>query len=57
MTDEEVRQGIKWIDNPIEIKSISRFKYRDKNNNNELRDSSSIKLVFLSNLLPEYLVI
>jgi len=34
-----------------------RLKFRDKYNNNELRDSSSIKIDFISNLLPEYVSI
>jgi len=35
LTDKEILQRIKWVNNPIEIKSISRLKYRDKNNNNK----------------------
>jgi len=34
-----------------------RLKFRDKNNNNELRDSSSIKINFLSNLFPKFISI
>jgi len=48
---EEIHKGIKFMDRPIEIKFISRLKFRDKNNNNELRDSSSVKIEFLSNFL------
>jgi len=40
---------------PIEIRSISRLKFRDKNKNNELRYSSTIKIEFASNLLPKYI--
>jgi len=36
LINKEILQGIKCINNPIEIKSISRFKFRDKNKNNEL---------------------
>jgi len=54
---EEIYQGIKWRDRPIKIKSITRIKFRDRNNNNELRDSSSVKIEFLSNFLPEYISI
>jgi len=57
LTDEEILQGIKCIDNLIEMKSISKLKYRDKSNNNELRDSSSVKIKFLSNLLLEFISI
>jgi len=46
MIDEEIFQRIKWIDKPIEIKSISGLKFRDKNNN-ELKDSSSVNSFYL----------
>jgi len=52
---DEILQGIKWRDRPLEIKSIERLKYRDVRNNNELKTSSSIKIEFVSNLLPEYI--
>jgi len=45
-----------WRDRPIDIKSITRLKFKDKNNNNELKDTS-IKIKFVSNLLPEYISI
>jgi len=45
------------MDRPIEIKSITRLKYRDKNNNNELKSLSSIEIECLSNLLPEFISI
>jgi len=54
---EEILRGIKFMDRPIKIKSITRLKYRDKNNNNKLKDSSSINIEFLSNLLPEFISI
>jgi len=41
----------------MEIKSITSLKYRDKNNNNKLRDSSAIKIEFVSNLLLEFISI
>jgi len=53
---EEIHKGIKFMDRPIEIKSISRLKFRGKNNN-ELRDSFSVKIEFLSNFLPEFISI
>jgi len=54
---EEIHKRIKFRNKPIKIKSITRLKFRDKNNNNELKDSSSIKIEFLSNLLPEFISI
>jgi len=54
---EDINKGIKFMDRPIAIKSITRLKYRDKNFNNELRESTSIKIEFLSNLLPEFISI
>jgi len=51
---DEILQGIKWRDRPMEIKSVERLSYRDSRNNNELKISSSIKIEFVSNLLPEY---
>jgi len=54
---DEISQGIKWKDRPIVIRSIERLKYRDSRNNNELRDSSTVKIDFVSNLLPEFISI
>jgi len=54
---EEIHKNIKFMDRSIEIKSITRLKFRDKNNNNELRASSLIKIDFLSNLLPKFISI
>jgi len=34
LSPEEIHKGIKFMDRPIEIKSITRLKFRDKNNNN-----------------------
>jgi len=45
------------MDRYLEIKSITRLKYRDKNNNNELKDSITIRIEFMSNLLPEFISI
>jgi len=45
------------MDRPLGIKSITRLKYRDKNNNNELKDSSTIRIEFISNFLPEFISI
>jgi len=36
LSSEEILQGIKWRDRPMEIRSIERLKYRDVRNNNEL---------------------
>jgi len=47
---EEILQGIKWKDKPLEVKSIERLKYRDIRDNNELKISSSIKI----ELFPTY---
>jgi len=54
---EEIFQGLKWLDRPLEIRSIERLKFRDKNNDNELRISSSVKIEFVSNFLPEFISI
>jgi len=54
---EEIFQGLKWMDRPLEIRSIERLKYRDIRNNNELKISSSVKIDFVSNLLPEFISI
>jgi len=50
---EEILQGIKFFGQNIHIKSITRLKFRDRNNNNQLTDSSTIKIEFMSDLLPE----
>jgi len=34
---EEIFQRIKWMDRPLKIKSITRLKFRDRNNNNDLK--------------------
>jgi len=54
---DEIHKGIKFMDRPIAIKSITKLKYRDRNYNNELRDSFSIRIEFLSNFLPEFISI
>jgi len=56
LSDNEIRQGIKFPDGNIGVRSLSRLKYRDREIM-ELRDSSSVKIEFASNLLPEYLYI
>jgi len=57
LSKEEIMQGIKWRDRPMEIRAIERLKYRDSRNNNELRESNSVKIDFVTNLLPEYISI
>jgi len=57
LSSEEIIQGLKWKDKPLEIKSIERLKFRDVRNNNELKNSSTIKIDFVSNLLPEFISI
>jgi len=54
LSEDEIRQGIVFSDNNIEIRSLSRLKYRDKSTM-ELKDSSMIKIEFASNLLSEFL--
>jgi len=54
LNESEIRQGIKFQNRNIEIRSLSRLKYRDRDII-ELRDSATIKIEFTSNLLPEYL--
>jgi len=45
------------VDSPIKIKFISRLKFRNKDKNNKLRDSSTVNIEFLSNFLLEYITI
>jgi len=54
LSEEEIRQGIGFPDNSIEIRFISRLKYRDRNTM-ELKNSSMIKVEFVSNLPPEFM--
>jgi len=56
LSDYEIRQGIKFPDGNINIRSLSWLKYRDRDTM-ELKDSSSVRAKFASNLLPEYLYI
>jgi len=55
-SESEIRQGIRFPEGNLEIRSLSRFKYRDKYTM-ELKNSSTVKIEFASNLLPEYLSI
>jgi len=57
LSSEEIIQGLKWRDRPLEIKSIERLKFRDVRNNNEPVNFSTIKIDFVSNLLPEFISI
>jgi len=57
LSSEEILQGIKLRDKPMEIKFEERLKFRDKENNNELKESTTVKIEFVSNLLPEYITI
>jgi len=54
LNEEEIRQGIKFFEDNIEIRSITRLKFRDRSTM-ELKDSQMVKIKFVSNLLPEYL--
>jgi len=54
LTENEIRQSIKFPDGNIEVRSLSRLKLRDRETM-ELRDSSSVKIEFVLYLLPEYL--
>jgi len=54
---DEILQVLKWRDRPMEVRSIERLKFRDMRNNNELKESNSIKIDFVSNLLPEFISI
>jgi len=54
LSEEEIHQGIVFPDNNIEIRFISRLKYWDRNTM-ELKSSSTIKVEFVSNLLPEFM--
>lgn len=36
---DDIIQSISWPDNPIEIRDISRLKYRDRKDNNNLKDN------------------
>jgi len=52
LSEEEIRQGIRFPDNSVEIRSRLKYRYRDTM---ELKDFSTIKIEFVSNLLPEFL--
>jgi len=56
LNESEIRRGIRFPEGNIEIRSLFRLKHRDKSTL-ELKDSSSVKIEFASNLLPEYLSI
>jgi len=56
LSEDEIRQGVKFLDDNLEIRNITRLKYRDRTTM-ELRDSQSVKFEFASNLLPEFLSI
>jgi len=55
LSNDEIIQGITWPDSEAKIINIERLKFKDKNG--LLQNSSSIKMVFESNLIPEYLYI
>lgn len=50
----DIKDGITWSGPPVKIISLERLKYRARVSD-QLLDSSSIKIVFESHLLPEYL--
>ncbi|KYM94047.1 hypothetical protein ALC62_15338 [Cyphomyrmex costatus] len=54
---DEIKEGITWPNNPLQINHIERLKFKDRFNNLELKDSSSIKIDFLSERLSEYIYI
>lgn len=53
---EDIREGISWPDASINIIQIERMKYRQKDSD-KLLDYSSVKIVFESVLLPEYMYV
>lgn len=55
-SDEKILELISWPGNTITVKSIERLKFRPKGSN-ELKISSSIKLILETDLLPEYIYI
>jgi len=56
LNESEICRGIRFPEGNIEIRTLFRLKYRDKSTL-ELKDSSSVRIEFASNLLPEYLSI
>jgi len=56
LNEEGIRQGIKFHEEILEIRSITRLKFRDRSTM-ELKDLQSVKIEFASNLLPESLSI
>lgn len=53
---QDIRDGISWPDSSINIIQLERLKYRARDSD-LLLESSSVKIVFESSLLPEYLYI
>lgn len=51
---DDIRDGITWPGPPVKIISLERLKYRARDSG-QLLDSSSIKIIFESHLLPECL--
>jgi len=56
LSEDEIRQGIRFFEDNLEIRSVTRLKFRDRTNI-ELKNFSTVKIEFASNLLPEYLSI
>lgn len=52
----DIREGISWPDSPINITHCERMKYRPRDSD-VLLESSSIKIIFESALLPEFIYI
>ncbi|XP_036146450.1 uncharacterized protein LOC118646828 [Monomorium pharaonis] len=58
ISKEEFLEGLEWPDiyqYKLNIIKVERLKFLDRKNNNLLKPSSSMKITFESNLLPEYI--
>ncbi|XP_012525615.3 uncharacterized protein LOC105830672 [Monomorium pharaonis] len=58
ITDDEFVEGLEWPNNQqnrIKINKVERLMYMDKQHNNVLKPSTTVKIIFESSLLPEFL--
>lgn len=53
---QEILEGISWPGDPVKVVNVERLKFRARGSD-ELKESSSVKLTFESDLLPEFLYV
>lgn len=56
LSTQKIINNITWMGDPIRIFSVERLKFKSRDSG-EIKDSASIKIVFESDLLPEYMYI